>query len=58
MSAWLMSIVGVVFLGVMIDIITPEGKTNAFIKSIFAVFVVYIIVSPIVTMFNKNYDKH
>lgn len=55
MSAWLMSIVGVVFLGVMIDIITPEGRTNAFIKSIFAVFVVYIIVSPVVTMFNKNY---
>lgn len=55
MSAWLMSIVGVVFLGVMIDIITPEGRTNAFIKSIFAVFVVYIIVSPIVSMLNKNY---
>lgn len=55
MSAWLLSIVGVVFLSVMIDIITPEGKTNAFIKSIFSVFFVYIMISPIVGLFGKEY---
>lgn len=48
MTAWLLSIVGIVFLGVMVDIISPSGKTNAFIKSIFAIFLIYVVVSPVV----------
>lgn len=48
MTAWLLSIVGIVFLGVMVDIISPSGKTNAFIKSIFAIFLIYVVITPIV----------
>lgn len=55
MMAWLIGIVGVVFLTVLVDIICPEGKTNAFIKSMFSVFALYIIVSPVISVFNKEY---
>ena len=54
--SWLISIVGVVFLGVMVDIITPEGKTNNFIKSIFAIIVFYIIVTPIINLFDSEHS--
>ena len=50
MTAWLLSIVGVVFLGVMVDIISPSGKTGGFIKSMFAIFLIYVVITPIVKL--------
>lgn len=57
MTAWLLSIVGIVFLGVMVDIISPSGKTNAFIKSIFAIFLIYVVITPIVKYIKKGEFK-
>ncbi len=54
MKAWILSIVGVVFLGVMVDIISPEGKTNSFIKSIFALVLLYVIVQPLLAVITKG----
>ena len=52
--SYIISIIGVVFLGVMIDVIAPEGKMNNFIKSIFAVFLLFVMVCPIVDFFTNN----
>lgn len=46
MSAWLLSIVGVVSLGVLIEIIMPEGEHSKYIKGIFSLIVVFVIVAP------------
>lgn len=54
MKAWILSIVGVIFAGVIIEIIIPEGKTNAFIKSIFAIVFMYIIMSPVINIINDT----
>lgn len=54
MTAWILSIVGVVFLSVMTDVISPEGKTNAFIKSIFAIIFMYVILTPVIKLFNEK----
>ena len=48
MTKWLLSLIGVVFLGVLFDVIYPNGKTNAFCKGLFGIFTIYIIVSPII----------
>lgn len=56
MSGWLLNIVGVVFLGVILDIILPEGKTNSFIKHVFVVFLLFVIVSPIKNLINSNFS--
>lgn len=50
MTSWLLSIVGVVFLGVMIDVIAPSGKTNSIIKTMFAIMLIYVVLSPIISL--------
>lgn len=57
-SAYLLSIVGVVILLVIIDLILPDSKISKYIKSIAAVFVVAVIASPIVKLVNSNWDGH
>lgn len=47
MSKWLFSVVGIVFLGVLFDMIYPNGKTNSFCKSLFGVFTIYALISPL-----------
>ena len=55
-SMYLLSIVGVVFLIVIVDLILPDSKISKYIKSIAAVFVVAVIASPIINLVNSNWD--
>lgn len=55
MTAWLMSIVGVAFLGVLLDIIYPNGKTNTFCKSMFGVMVVFVMINPLLNFKDNNF---
>ena len=48
MTSWLLGIIGVIFLGVLLDIMYPNGKTNAYCKSIFGIFAVAIIITPVI----------
>ncbi len=50
-SIWILSIIGVVMIGVLVEIILPEGKTNTLLKSVVAVASIFIIISPL-----KNID--
>jgi len=55
MSGYVLSILGIVLLGVIIDVIVPSGNINKYIKSIFSIFVVAVIISPVVNFLsNKN----
>lgn len=54
MYSWLLNILGVVLIGVLLDIILPGGKTNIFIKHIISLFVLYGIVNPIILFFNNS----
>ena len=58
-TGWIVSIVGVVVLGVLIDIILPEGQMQKYIKSIFSVIVVLTMVSPLfnIEIGNINFDQ-
>ena len=46
-STWLLSVVGVVILGVLIDVVLPEGNINKYIKAVFAFVIILVIVSPL-----------
>ena len=50
MTSWLLSIIGVVFLGVLFDLIYPNGKTNNLCKSIFAMLSLFVMISPILKL--------
>lgn len=52
MTGWIINIIGMVFIGVILEVILPTGKTNAFIKMVFAIFLLYVIVMPLPKFFN------
>lgn len=56
MTSWIVSIVGVVFLGVMVDMIAPNGKTNTIIKCVFGIFTLAVMISPILVFLKKDYN--
>ncbi len=56
MTGWLLSIVGVVFLGVLFDLIYPNGKTNNLCKSIFSIVAVFVMVAPILQIDINSLD--
>ena len=56
LSAWVLSIVGIVVLTLMVDIIIPEGKTGQYIKGVFAMLTVFVIAMPLPKIFNSEFD--
>lgn len=56
MSSYILTILGIVLAGILIDIIVPTGKINKYIKSIFAIFVVAVILMPVVKFIAKSDD--
>jgi len=55
MTAWLLSIVGIVALGVLLEILLDEGETAKYIKGVFAIAVVLVIVAPLPKLFNSDW---
>ena len=56
MTGYLLSIIGVVVLGVMVDLVLPSGQMNKYIKSIFGIFTILVIISPVPKLINQNFD--
>lgn len=56
LSGYLLSIVGVVLLTVLIDLILPDGKMAKYVKSVMAIVVVAVIISPIAKLTTTDFD--
>lgn len=58
MKEYILSILGIVLIGLIIDIIMPSGNINKYIKSLYSIFVVAIIVSPLLKIIKtgKNFE--
>lgn len=56
MSCYLLTLLGVILLGVLVDVILPSGSTSKYISGIFAIFVVFVIVSPLLSFIKKGYN--
>ena len=58
-GSWLLSIVGVVIIGALIDIILPDSSISKYIKSIYAFFIIFVIINPILNLQNisVNFDE-
>ncbi len=46
-SSWILGIAGVVLVGVLVEMLLPQGKLNKLLKSVVAVATILIIVSPL-----------
>lgn len=51
MKIWILNIVGVSLFGILIEILLPTGSTNKYIKGILSLVLVYVIVSPLISIF-------
>ncbi len=56
MAGYILSILGIVIAGVFIDIIVPSGSISKYIKGIYSIFVVAVIISPVIKFLNKSHD--
>lgn len=54
MNGYILSVLGIVVAGVIIDVIVPSGTINKYIKSIYSIFVVAVLISPIIKFLNSN----
>ena len=47
MQGWIISIVCVNVLGVLLEIVLPNGKIAKYVKGVFSLLVIFVIVSPL-----------
>jgi len=58
MSKYVLSILGIVMCGIIIDVILPNGNISKYIKGVYSIFVVAVIINPVVSFLsNKNQIK-
>ena len=56
LTAWIMSITGVVCLGALADVLMAEGSTKKYVKGIVALIVFAAILAPIPAFLNGGFD--
>lgn len=56
MSEWIMSVVGVIVLSVLVEVLMPEGQLNKYVKGIFSVITLYVIISPLPDIISGKFD--
>jgi len=55
-SAWLLSIAGVVILSVLAEFVLPEGQMNKYTKVIFSFVILLVIIMPLPKVLGKEFD--
>lgn len=55
-SAWILSIAGVISLSVVVELLLPEGSLNRYIRAIFSFIVVLVIIAPLPSMVGKQFS--
>lgn len=55
-SSWILTICGICILSVIIDLILPDGQTSKHIKAVFSYIVILVVIAPIPSVFNKNFN--
>lgn len=55
MASWLASIVGVVVVGVVIELLTQNRRMGAFVRSIYGFIVLLVIVAPLPNLFKAGW---
>ena len=55
-SAWLLSIAGIVILSVLAELVLPEGQMNKYTKVIFSFIILLVIIMPFPKLFGKDFD--
>lgn len=57
MKEWVLCLTGVILLTTIFYLIMPSGKTNSLIKGIFSLVCILVLVQPILSLKNADYDS-
>ncbi len=55
-SSWLLSIAGIIILGVLCEMIIPDGQMNKYVKTIFSFAVLLVLILPLPNIFKTEID--
>ena len=55
MTAWLSSILGVVVVGVVVELLTQNRRMGQFIRSIYSFIVLLVIIAPLPNLLKKDW---
>jgi hypothetical protein len=53
MTAWLLSIAGVATVGVLVELLLSDSPLSKFIRSIYALIILFVIIQPLPTLFRS-----
>ena len=55
MGEWLVGIVGVISLGLLLEILLPDGQTSKYVRGAFSLLVILVVISPIPKLLGGEY---
>lgn len=53
---WIISVVGVILLSVLTDVLLPEGQMNKYVKGIFSILLIFVIIAPLADFLRKDME--
>ncbi len=56
MSGWLLGIVGIICLGLLLEIVLPEGQTTKYVRGAFSLLVIFVVIAPLPKIFGGDID--
>ena len=56
-SGWGLSIVGVCFISIFVDLCMPSGKMNASIRQVLSYVVIFVVILPLPGLFSSNFSS-
>ena len=56
MQGWIVSVVAVIVLGVMLEIVLPDGKITKYVKGTFSLLVIFVIIAPLPKLLKSEYN--
>ena len=56
MKAWIISIVSVVLITSIVCLILPQGKMGRYVKNIFSILTILVIIKPIIYLKDSSFD--
>ena len=56
MSQWIVGVVGIISLGLLLEILIPEGQTSKYVKGAFSLLVIFVLISPLPKLLGGEYD--
>ncbi len=55
MSEWLLGIVGIICLGLLLEIVLPDGQTTKYVRGAFSLLVIFVVIAPLPKLFGGDY---